>query len=83
MEIPVWHDDQQGTACIVTAGIINALKVVGKKMDEVLVSMIGAGAANIAIGRVLMAAGIKPSNVIFCDRNFLIQSPKYIYFRLR
>lgn len=67
VEIPVWHDDQQGTACVVTAGVINALKVVGKKMDEVLVSMIGAGAANIAIGRVLIATGIKPGNMIFCD----------------
>ncbi len=67
VEIPVWHDDQQGTACIVTAGLINALKVVGKKMDEVLVSMIGAGAANIAIGRVMMTAGVKPENMMFCD----------------
>jgi malate dehydrogenase (oxaloacetate-decarboxylating) len=72
VEIPVWHDDQQGTACIVTAGVINALKVVGKKMDEVLVSMIGAGAANIAIGRVMMAAGVRPENVIFCDRKGIL-----------
>ncbi len=72
VEIPVWHDDQQGTATIVTAGVINALKVVGKKMDEVLVSMIGAGAANIAVGRVMMAAGINPKNVMYCDRKGIL-----------
>ncbi len=72
IEIPVWHDDQQGTATIVTAGVINALKVVGKKMSEVLVSMIGAGAANIAVGRVMMAAGINPKNVMYCDRKGIL-----------
>jgi malate dehydrogenase (oxaloacetate-decarboxylating) len=67
MDIPVWHDDQQGTATIVTAGAINALKIVNKKLDETLVSMIGAGAANIAIARVLIATGIKQKNIIMAD----------------
>ncbi|MEM0492565.1 MAG: NADP-dependent malic enzyme [Candidatus Thermoplasmatota archaeon] len=67
IDIPVWHDDQQGTATIVTAGVINALKLVNKKMDEVLVSMIGAGSANIAIARVLTSAGIKKQNIIMVD----------------
>ncbi|MFQ6128921.1 MAG: NADP-dependent malic enzyme [Thermoplasmata archaeon] len=67
MDIPVWHDDQQGTATIVVAGFINALKVVGKKMDDVLVSMIGAGAANIATSRVLIAAGVSIKNIIMVD----------------
>jgi len=67
IDIPVWHDDQQGTATIVTAGVINALKIVGKKMNEAVVSMIGAGAANIAIARVLVLAGIKESNIIMVD----------------
>jgi len=67
IEIPVWHDDQQGTATIVVAGAINAIKLVGKKMDEALFSMIGAGAANIAISRVLIAAGVKPGNIIMAD----------------
>src|SRR5512136_3327906 len=67
MDIPVWHDDQQGTATIVTAGAINAIKLVGKKMDTALVSMIGAGAANIAIARVLIATGIKQKNIIMAD----------------
>jgi len=67
MDIPVWHDDQQGTATIVTAGAINALKIVGKKIGESQFAMIGAGAANIAIARVLIAAGVKPGNIIMSD----------------
>ncbi len=67
MDIPVWHDDQQGTATVVTAGAINALKLVGKKIDTALVTMVGAGAANIAIARVLIAAGVKQKNIIMAD----------------
>jgi malate dehydrogenase (oxaloacetate-decarboxylating) len=73
-EIPVWHDDQQGTATIVTAGVINALKIVGKRMDEVMVSMIGAGAANIAISRVLISAGINIENIIMVDSKGILHS---------
>jgi len=65
--IPVWHDDQQGTATVVVAGVINALKVVGKKMGEAVISMIGAGASNIAIARVLIAAGCDQRNIIMAD----------------
>ncbi len=67
MDIPVWHDDQQGTATIVVAGAINALKIVGKKRNEALFSMIGAGAANIAIARVLVSSGVKKENIIMAD----------------
>ena len=67
MEIPVWHDDQQGTAAVTLAGLVNALKLVGKKIEEVTVSMIGAGAANIAISRVLFASGARPENYIIVD----------------
>ncbi len=67
MEIPVWHDDQQGTATVTLAGLINALKLVGKKLGDVIVSMIGAGAANIAISRILFAAGARPENYIIVD----------------
>ncbi|NIN51685.1 MAG: malate dehydrogenase, partial [Nitrososphaeria archaeon] len=67
MDIPVWHDDQQGTATVVLTGIINALKIVGKKMDDATISMIGAGAANIRVAYVLMAAGVKPENIIMVD----------------
>ncbi|MHC4661468.1 MAG: NAD(P)-dependent malic enzyme [Planctomycetota bacterium] len=66
-EIPIWHDDQQGTAAVTVAGLINALKIIGKSMDEVKVSMIGAGAANIAIARVMITAGITPENIVLCD----------------
>jgi len=67
MDIPVWHDDQQGTATIEVAGAINALKIVGKKIKEASISMVGAGAANIAIARVLVAAGANKKNIIMAD----------------
>lgn len=67
MDIPVWHDDQQGTAAVTLAGLINGLKFVGKKIDQVKVAMIGAGAANIAVARVIMAAGVDPKKIIMCD----------------
>ncbi len=65
--IPVWHDDQQGTAAVTVAGLINALKVVGKAMDQVKVVLNGAGASNIRIAHLIIQAGIKPGNVILCD----------------
>jgi len=67
LDIPVWHDDQQGTATVVLAGFINALKVVGKKISEVKISMIGAGAANVALARLLTSSGAKPGNLILVD----------------
>jgi len=73
MNIPVWHDDQQGTATISVAGTINAMKVVGKKLDEVLVSMIGAGAANIATSRVLITAGVPIRNIIMVDSKGILE----------
>ena len=76
MDIPVWHDDQQGTATIVTAGAINALKLVGKPMDTALVSMVGAGAANIAIARVLIAAGVKQKNIIMADSKGILHTSR-------
>ncbi len=67
LEIPVWHDDQQGTASITLAGVINALKVVGKDPRRVTYAVIGAGAANIAFVRVLIAYGVPPGNIIMVD----------------
>ncbi|OGF62958.1 MAG: malate dehydrogenase [Candidatus Fischerbacteria bacterium RBG_13_37_8] len=67
MNIPVWHDDQQGTAAITLAGLINALKVVGKSRKDVLISMIGAGASNIAISRMMITAGFPAENIIMVD----------------
>jgi malate dehydrogenase (oxaloacetate-decarboxylating) len=67
MEIPVWHDDQQGTACVTVAGLINALKIVNKKAEDIKVALIGAGAANIAIARLIMLIGVKSENIIAVD----------------
>lgn len=67
MEIPVWHDDQQGTATVTLAGLLSALKVVGKKIDKVRVTMVGAGAANIAIARLLFKAGVDPAKTVMVD----------------
>lgn len=67
LDIPVWHDDQQGTATVVLAGFVNALKVVGKKMSEAKVSMIGAGAANVSLARLMVLAGAKAGNLILVD----------------
>jgi malate dehydrogenase (oxaloacetate-decarboxylating) len=65
--VPVWHDDQQGTAAVTVAGLINALKVAGKAMDQVKVAMNGAGASNIRIAHLIIQAGIKAGNIIICD----------------
>lgn len=70
--IPVWHDDQQGTAAIALAGLINALKIVGKKIEEVKVVFNGAGAANVAIFRVFKAAGMLPEHALFVDSKGII-----------
>ena len=65
-DIPIFHDDQHGTAIISLAGLINALKVVGKKIDEIKVVVSGAGAAAISITKLLLSAGVK--NAILCDK---------------
>lgn len=65
LDIPVFHDDQHGTAVVVLAALINALKIVGKKMDEVKVVVNGIGAAGVACSKIVMAAGVK--NIIGCD----------------
>ena len=67
LEIPVWHDDQQGTALVTMAGLINALKVVGKKLDEVSIALVGAGAANINVAKYLMIVGAKAGNMVMVD----------------
>ena len=65
-DIPIFHDDQHGTAVITLAGLTNALKIVGKKMEEIHVVVNGAGAAATAITKLLISRGLK--NVILCDR---------------
>jgi malate dehydrogenase (oxaloacetate-decarboxylating) len=66
-EIPIWHDDQQGTATVTLAGLINALKVVGKKMSEVSIAFIGSGASNVACSRLIFGWGADPSHCFVVD----------------
>lgn len=67
LEIPVWHDDQQGTALVTLAALINALKIVGKKIEDVKIVLFGVGASNISIYRYLKIAGANPRNIIAID----------------
>jgi malate dehydrogenase (oxaloacetate-decarboxylating) len=67
LPIPVWHDDQQGTAAVVLAGLRNALEIAGKRLADVRIALIGIGAANMAVYRLLTAEGVKPSSIIACD----------------
>lgn len=72
LPIPVWHDDQQGTGTVVCAGLLNALKLVGKKMGQATICMLGAGAANIAIARIIIEAGVTPGNIVMVDRKGIL-----------
>lgn len=66
-DIPVFHDDQHGTAIISTAGLLNAAEIAGKKMEDLKVVVNGAGAAGIRCTEMFIAAGVSPENVIMCD----------------
>ena len=66
LDIPVFHDDQHGTAVVVLAALINALKIVGKQMDEIKVVVKGVGAAGVACTKIIMAAGVQ--NIVGCDQ---------------
>ena len=70
LDIPVMHDDQHGTAIVVLAGLINALKVTGKKKEDIQVVLNGAGAAGVAIAKLLSLYGI--SHIIACDSKGII-----------
>jgi len=65
--IPVWHDDAQGTACVTLAGLINALEVVGKKLADARIVLLGAGASNATVARLLLLDGADPSHVAVFD----------------
>jgi malate dehydrogenase (oxaloacetate-decarboxylating) len=66
-EIPVWHDDQQGTATVTLSGLVNALKVVGKQLGQVKIVFVGSGAANIACARLIFARGADPGRCLVVD----------------
>ncbi|MEA1975623.1 MAG: malic enzyme-like NAD(P)-binding protein [Bacillota bacterium] len=74
LDIPVFHDDQHGTAVVVSSAIINALKVVNKKIDEIKIVVNGAGAAGNAITKMLINLGV--NNILVCDRKGIISSDK-------
>ena len=67
LDIPVWHDDQQGTALVTLAGLISALKVVNKKIEDTSIAFIGAGAANMNCAKYIMLAGANPEKMIMVD----------------
>lgn len=72
MNIPVWHDDQQGTASIELAGVINALKIVGKDLKKARYCIVGSGAANVALVRIMITAGVPPKNIIMVDSHGIL-----------
>jgi malate dehydrogenase (oxaloacetate-decarboxylating) len=81
-EIPMWHDDQQGTACVTLAGLLNALKIVGKPINEVAVAFIGTGASNVAISRLCFFAGVDPAKCRMVDsKGILHRDREDIYLR--
>jgi malate dehydrogenase (oxaloacetate-decarboxylating) len=75
-EIPVWHDDQQGTATVILAGLINALKLVGKELSKVKITFIGCGAANVACSRLLFTAGATPQLCKMVDSRGILHSQR-------
>ncbi len=82
-EIPVWHDDQQGTASVVLSAMINAAKIVGKRLEEMRIAFLGAGAANVACSRLLFAYGVDPSNCIMTDINGILGKHRRDYYLRR
>ncbi len=77
--IPVWHDDAQGTACITLAALTNALRLVEKKLSDVKIVLYGAGAANSTIARLLMGDGAKGENIVMFDVNGTLDSSRKDY----
>lgn len=76
LAIPVWHDDQQGTAGVILAGLINSLKLTGRKLNDSTIVLMGAGAANIASARLLISAGVPPGNLILVDSKGILHSER-------
>ncbi len=72
VQIPVWHDDQQGTATVILAGLMNAFKIVGKKTSDAVITLVGAGAANIRTAYILVRWGVKPGNIILADTKGIV-----------
>jgi malate dehydrogenase (oxaloacetate-decarboxylating) len=77
LDIPVFHDDQHGTAIVVLAALLNACRLTGKQIDDLHVAMVGAGAAGVAVAKILMAEGV--SSIVACDRDGSIHSAREDY----
>ena len=77
VQIPVWHDDQQGTATVLLAGLLSALKVVGKTMSNISLVMVGFGAANVATLRLLRASGLSIGQVIGVDSHGILHRDRH------
>jgi len=75
-DIPIFHDDQHGTAIICTAGMMNAAEVSGKKLSKIQLVINGAGAAGISCGKMFIAAGVKKENIIMCDSKGVISTKR-------
>ncbi|MFA7063722.1 MAG: NADP-dependent malic enzyme [Methanomethylophilus sp.] len=75
-KVPVWHDDQQGTATVEVAGAMNAMKLVGKKFSDANVAIVGAGAACLAIARLLLATGFNPNHICMCDSKGILNQSR-------
>jgi malate dehydrogenase (oxaloacetate-decarboxylating) len=82
-EIPMWHDDQQGTACVTVAGLLNALKIVGKPIGEVKIAFIGSGASNVAITRLCFKAGVDPARCFIVDSQGILHRDRQDIFQRR
>lgn len=74
LDIPVFHDDQHGTAIVTTAALLNALKIVGKKIDEIKVVLNGPGSAGTAIAKMMLHAGVK--HMLICDRTGILREDR-------
>jgi malate dehydrogenase (oxaloacetate-decarboxylating) len=74
--IPVWHDDQQGTAAVTLAGLVNAMKITNKDKKNARITVIGVGAANVAIVRLLLEDGFNPENMILVDSTGILSSTR-------
>jgi malate dehydrogenase (oxaloacetate-decarboxylating) len=72
LHIPVWHDDQQGTATVILAGLMNAFKIVGKDPKKSVITLVGAGSANLRTAYVLIKWGVKPGNILLVDTKGLV-----------
>jgi len=74
LSIPVWHDDQQGSATVALAGLVNALELVGKRLDEARIVLVGIGAANMAVYRLMKAEGAEPGAIVALDSKGTLHS---------